>query len=229
MKSFSQKLNFANTLYSAYVIILATLFSSSLLIEKGQCVLFINGLHSPFLDWFMPVVTNLGDGLIFIPIIIALLFIRFQYCIMALIIMASSGILSSIFKRILFPGAERPRKFLDNSLLHFVPGVDVHGSNSFPSGHTVTAFCAALFITLLVENRIIGMLCLIAAMFVAFSRIYLLQHFLIDVAAGAVIGCFTTYTVWQIFENNRKPGWMKRRVTIDINLKSKTRRGLNRA
>lgn len=228
MKSISQKLNLTNTLYNIYVITLAALFLFSLVIEKGQCVLFINGLHSPFLDWFMPVVTNLGDGLIFIPVIIVLLFIRFQYCIMALIIMASSGILSSIFKRLLFPGAERPRKFLDNSLLHFVPGVDVHGSNSFPSGHTVTAFCAALFITLLVQNRIIGMLCLTVAMLVAFSRIYMLQHFLIDVAAGAVIGCFTTYTVWQIFQNNRTPGWMRRRITIDVNPKSKTRRGLNR-
>jgi membrane-associated phospholipid phosphatase len=191
-------------------------------IDKGQDVLWINGHHHPLLDNFFKTVTYLGNGLIFLPFLILTSFIRFKYSFVVLIVHITHGLIVSIFKRILFPALERPRKFLDSDLLHIVPGVDVHGSHTFPSGHTATAFCAALLIALIAKNKILSAFALLLALLVGYSRIYLGQHFLTDVAAGAVIGCFTTYITWHAMENNREPIWMNRKINFNLRLKSRT-------
>ncbi len=199
--------------YTLFVAMIS-LFVLSVIIPKGRDVLFINGHHNPFADFFFKAFTNLGDGLVFVPIILALLFVRYRYAIIALIIALAHGLLANAFKRGMFPNAIRPRRFLGDDLIHFVPGVDVHSVHSFPSGHTATAFCLALFLALLLNNRTHSMLLLAAAILVGYSRIYLAQHFLIDVAAGAIIGSFTTFITWEIFRSNRTPHWMNQRLKL---------------
>jgi membrane-associated phospholipid phosphatase len=199
--------------------VLSLLFVASLGIDKGMDILWINGHHTAFLDLFFKTVTNLGDGLIFIPIVVFACFVRFRHAIAALFASLLHGILVSLFKRVLFPKLERPRKFLGDDLIHFAPGVDVHNFNSFPSGHTATAFCAAFFLTLISGNKAIGVFTLMLAFMVGYSRIYLAQHFLIDVAAGAVVGTFSTYIVWQVMELNQLPLWMNRKLEVGAFLK----------
>jgi membrane-associated phospholipid phosphatase len=199
--------------YRIYIVVLVGLFIGSLIIRKGQEVLFINGLHTPFLDDLFKTTTNLGDGVIFVPIIIVTLFIQFRYTIIAIISCITNGLISSLFKRVVFPDLERPRMLLDANDLYFVPGVEVHETHSFPSGHTITAFCAAVFLTLLIRNHIIGAALLIFALLVACSRIYLLQHFMMDVSAGAIIGSFTTFVIWQLINGSQKE-WMNRKINI---------------
>jgi membrane-associated phospholipid phosphatase len=200
-------------IYRIYIVVLVGLFIGSLIIRKGQEVLFINGLHTPFLDDLFKATTNLGDGVIFVPIIIVTLFIQFRYTIIAIISCITNGLISSLFKRVVFPDLERPRMLLDANDLYFVPGVEVHETHSFPSGHTITAFCAAVFLTLLIRNHIIGAALLMFALLVACSRIYLLQHFMMDVAAGAIIGSFTTFVIWQLINGSQKE-WMNRKINI---------------
>jgi membrane-associated phospholipid phosphatase len=209
----------------SFLVVLVVLFVASVAIPKGQDVLLINGHHAILLDVIFAGLTNLGDGIIFLPIAVFCLFIRFRYAIMAVLLSIGHGLFVTLFKRALFPGLERPRKFLGDELIHFVPGIDVHNLNSFPSGHTATAFCAALFIALISRNRTTGMFVLILALLVGYSRVYLAQHFLMDVAAGAIIGCFTAYSIWQIMETAKLPRWMNRK----LRLKSKRAGNLNRA
>ena len=208
--------------YRLYSFIVSGLFLASLIIQKGQDVLWINGHHSTFQDQVFPLITDLGNGIVFMVILLATLFIRIQYTVATALAWIGHGILVSIFKELLFSGLKRPRKVLDSSLLHFVPGVDVHRYNTFPSGHTATAFCVALLVTLIFRKKIIGIIALLLALLVAYSRIYLLQHFLMDVAAGAIIGCFTTYLVWEIIEAKQKPAWMQRRLRLPLR-KEKTK------
>jgi len=200
--------------YTPFFIAMILLFVLSIAIPKGQDVLFINGHHSPFLDSFFKTITNLGDGMVFVPVIIGLVFVRYRYAIIALIIAIAHGLLANAFKRGMFPNAVRPRKFLGDEVIHFVHGVDVHSVHSFPSGHTATAFCLALFIALLLNNRTHSILLLAAAVLVGYSRIYLAQHFLLDVAAGAIIGSFTTFITWEIFRSTRTPNWMNQRLKL---------------
>lgn len=194
--------------------ILILLLVLSIAIPKGNDVLFINGGNTPFLDEFFKTITLFGDGLWFIPVAIISLFIRFQYSTVLALAALINGILISILKRGFFAGSERPAKVLDNDLLHFAQGVDIHHYNSFPSGHTATAFGLALLIALLFKKRTLSIFVLMLAMAVGYSRIYLAQHFLIDVTAGAIVGCFTTLMAWQIIQSANRPRWMNRKLTL---------------
>ena len=99
---------------------------------------------------------------------------------------------SNVFKRVLFDGTPRPKKYFEelNIPLEFIEGVKVHHWNSFPSGHTITVFSWCTLLFLVVENRRCFYLFFPISVLVSFSRIYLLQHFLIDIIAGALIGLF---------------------------------------
>ena len=195
-----------------FIFVLILLFMASIAVPKGEDVLLINGNHSPFLDEFFKTLTYLGDGLILIPIAGIALFLRFRYLITIVLASTALGLAVSLVKRIMFPGMVRPKLLLDNSLIHFVPGVKVHTVNSFPSGHTATAFCAALLIALLSRNKVLGTFALILATLVGYSRIYLAQHFLMDVAAGAILGYFITYMTWSVIESNNLPTWTNRKL-----------------
>src|SRR5690349_12099657 len=139
-----------------FVVVLLLLFTASIAIPKGEDILLINGHHTPLLDEFFKTVTNLGDGLILIPIAVMALFLRFRYLITIAAASTVVGLAVTLFKKVLFPGMVRPKLFLDNSLIHFVPDVKVYTSHSFPSGHTATAFSAALLIALLSRNKVLG-------------------------------------------------------------------------
>lgn len=206
----------AHTLFVArlFLISLLILMAFSLVVPKGADVLWINGHHSRLLDSFFKTVTDLGNGIVFVPILIATLFVRYRHAVGAVTASIVHGLLVSFFKRLVFPGASRPIGELDNQLLHFVAGVTVHSSHSFPSGHTATAFCAAMFVALLSKNKSVSVFALVIALLVGYSRVYLLQHFLIDVAAGALIGSITSLLVWQWFESYRKPRWMQQRLAF---------------
>jgi hypothetical protein len=71
----------ADRCYRIYIAVLVGLFIGSLIIRKGQDVLFINGLHTPLPDDLFRTITNLGDGIIFISIIIVTLFILLRYTV----------------------------------------------------------------------------------------------------------------------------------------------------
>ncbi len=213
MKRFPPDLSFASGLYFSFCLVLCIL---SLVIPKGEDVLFINGYNSPFLDQFFATITHLGAGHLLILILIASFFIRFQLSLLTVSVWVSHGIICSILKRVLFRHLDRPKQLIDNQLLHFIPNVDVHAHFSFPSGHTATIFCICFLLSLWIKNRIATVLLLIIALVVGYSRIYLLQHFLMDVAAGATIGVVCTYLFWIYFHKARLPHWASYYLKIDL-------------
>ncbi len=205
--------------YALYFVMAALLVTMSIVVAKGDDVIWINGHHSDFLDNFFVTITGLGAGLLFIPLVIILLFVRFKYAILTLFVWVGHGILCSVMKRGLFGYLKRPKELIDNDLLYFVPNVDVHSYFSFPSGHTATIFCLAFLLSLLIKRRLVSAGLLLIALLVAYSRVYLLQHFLMDVAAGAVIGVMATYLFWIYFEKAKLPTWMNHRVEINLRLR----------
>lgn len=62
----------------------------------------------------------------------------------------------------------------------------VPASASFPSGHAATAFAAAVAVALVYPR--LGRPLLVLAGVIALSRIYLGVHYVLDVAAGALLG-----------------------------------------
>jgi membrane-associated phospholipid phosphatase len=161
-----------------------------LFFPKGELVLLINEHHTTTLDFFFKYVTHLGDGTVMAILLVGLLLVSYKLSILTAFSIIFQAIIVSIFKRWLFKGLERPTAYLDGMDWHFVEGVNVHTTNTFPSGHTTTGF--ALFALLMIafnnRNYILSILFFLMASFVGLSRVYLLQHFLVDIYFGAVFG-----------------------------------------
>ncbi len=162
--------------------------------SKIDIHLFLNSFHTPFLDTFFKYFTHLGDGFVIVFFITFLLFWQRKNAIMLTII----GVLQLIIIRTLKLLSSSPRPmiyFENNEILPLVEGVNMHYYNSFPSGHTATAFSLFFFLAMIVKNKLLKFSLFLIALFVGFSRIYLSQHFLIDVVFGALIGIVISFVV----------------------------------
>ncbi len=106
----------------------------------------------------------------------------------------------------------RPAKYFElfeNYKLHLVEGVKIHSLQSFPSGHTATAFSIFLTLALITKNHVLKLFCFVIAVLVAYSRVYLSQHFFVDIAAGTVIGVVFIVLAFYYFERIDKK-WLDR-------------------
>jgi membrane-associated phospholipid phosphatase len=90
--------------------------------------------------------------------------------------------------------APRPKLYFKDQLsrIHFVKGIDILSYHSFPSGHTITAFSAAVVMAYLAKNKKWSVLLLLIAILVGYSRMYLSEHFFEDVTGGSVLGVLIT-------------------------------------
>lgn len=151
----------------------------------------MNSYHNDWLDIFFIYFTWLGDGLIsIVAVIILAAFKKLKPAITLLLAYITSGIVCQILKHLY--NHPRPKLFFDQYSIdyEFIEGVTLYSENSFPSGHSATAFTMATVLALIYNDKRIGLLALLVAALAAYSRIYLGQHFLEDVTAGAFIGLF---------------------------------------
>jgi undecaprenyl-diphosphatase len=85
---------------------------------------------------------------------------------------------------------ERPRPFLAHQAhLLMAPKYD----SSFPSDHATFAFAVAVSIALVFRR--IGIVALIVAVLIGFSRIYVGEHYFSDVVVGSLIGTAAAFAV----------------------------------
>lgn len=171
---------------------LGILLSAALLLlaltGKAGSFLSLNSYHPFLLNVFFINYTFLGDG-IFAFCLIGYFFYRKRKdtAFALLLSFLLSGFIVQLIKN--FVSAPRPKIFFENGqYLHFIDGVSHGGYSSFPSGHTATAFAIATVVVLMMKNKAWQIFILTAAALVGYSRIYLAQHFLIDVIIGSLIG-----------------------------------------
>lgn len=166
----------------------------SLIIGKASFFLLLNANLGFIGDKAFTYITYLGDGVIWIPIAAYVLLFRKKYTVLLLGSIVYSTIFAQIPKHFLFNGEPRPTKLItDWSSIHIVPGVFLNSVDSFPSGHTTTASSIYLLFCLLVPKKwIIPVGCLYLYL-VGYSRIYLAQHFPLDVGAGMIGGLISVY------------------------------------
>lgn len=172
--------------------LLTILFSASLfLVFSGKEAAFIslNSYHPFFLNVFFINYTFMGDG-IFALCLVAIMLFYFKRKKMAVALFSSfliSGIAAQFLKNMV--NSPRPKLYFEaGTYLNFIDGVTLTGNSGFPSGHTATAFAIATVLALMIKNKKWQLLILPATALVGYSRIYLAQHFLLDVIAGALLG-----------------------------------------
>ncbi len=177
------------------------------LFPKGTGVLWFNQHYSPILNTFFKYLTLFGDGILVGVFAAFLLFVRYYW----FSIVAFMGVLQLVvvqgLKQFVFGATPRPAAYFENyePPLQFVEGVNIHHLFSIPSGHTTTAFSVAfIFILLFSPRKLYTVLLFILAFLAGLSRVYLAQHFLVDVLAGAVLGTVMARFAFWVGEFFRK-------------------------
>ncbi|MEX0966253.1 MAG: phosphatase PAP2 family protein [Bacteroidia bacterium] len=178
----------------------------------------IHGLNAPFWDDFFYYGTYLGDGLLSFFVAAMLLFVRYRLAIAAGITFIITGIVAQLLKNFVFEGRHRPFRVLTEAPdFNVIEGLELHSYHSFPSGHTATGFAIFAFLALVIKRPPVSILCFLIAVMVGYSRIYLGQHFFVDVYAGSVVGV-TCAILGYWFLEVKKPGKLLRKNWMEKSL-----------
>lgn len=169
-------------------------FLDSLVRIDSDLLLAINGVHSRFFDFFMPVCT---DKLVWIPLYLSLLYVLFRnmsfktamFCLVCIALAAGlADVISS--KALRFAVMRLRPSNLENELHELVHIVDGYrgGRYGFPSSHAANTFSLAVFMVCLYRCRVISFFMVFWALLNCYTRLYLGVHYPGDILAGAVLG-----------------------------------------
>jgi len=195
-----------------YLILLACCLVIKLIYTKDEIYFAVNVRNTDFLDTIEPYITDLGNGwtIVILSAIVALFNYRVAFLLITTFIITSLSVQAAKF----FFDAPRPKLYFAKELgkLHFAKGVEILSHNSFPSGHTLTAFATGVLLTYLAKNKTWGILLVFYGVMVGFSRMYLSEHFFEDVIGGSIMGVVLTI-IWIWFIDNKKfihsPRWQR--------------------
>lgn len=166
--------------------------AACIIIPVGEELFWINAHRSVGADWFFSIATRLGEEWAYVGLVVVLLLYRYR-TVWALPLLGIAVTMLAHGSKAWF-GHDRPYPYFTKlGLWHELKPVEgielLRGANSFPSGHTMSAFALYTFAVLnLPRKPWVSCSLLAVAAATGLSRMYLLQHFLKDVVAGAALG-----------------------------------------
>ena len=174
------------------------LFIASLLIGRDAHFLAWNTDLGANADSFFSFFTNLAEGWIWIPYLLIVYGFFKKDFLFILLNFLNSTLLTQIPKNYIWPHVNRPiASGLPVSKIHTVAGVEVHHYNSFPSGHTATAFILFFLTLYFFPNKKTFWIGAAYAILCGYSRIYLGQHFPLDIAGGIIVAILSfQLSIW---------------------------------
>lgn len=165
---------------------------------KLDCFFFLNGSKGSIFDILFFLLTSLGEW----PFILFALFLAFKknpdFFIHIALAFILNGVLSFILKHWVFGPIPRPPMLLEQNPELFVNTMlKVSYWNSFPSGHTFTAFAGFSMLAFIFHSTKKSVLFFSLALLAGYSRIYNGMHFLEDVLFGAFLGTSLSYIIYK--------------------------------
>ena len=157
--------------------------------------------HIPFLDSIMLTISFLGNGAA-VWIVIAVLLLSFKkYRSIGFLILAALLLCFLLGDVLLKPLIARARPFTVHPAMALLipPPTDF----SFPSGHTDSSFAASTVI--LLQKKSWGIVAILLAMLISFSRLYLYVHYPSDILGGALLGIAAAFAVTWLFKKYKGP------------------------
>lgn len=157
-------------------------------------------IRTPLLDKVFSVLTYLGHEMGFLFIAMILLWcVNKKYGYRLLIIFLVGTFLQQILKAIFMI----PRPWvLDPNFQPVESAIAAATGFSFPSGHTTTACLALGAIAIYMKKKWAYIVAAIVTLLVAFSRMYLGVHTLLDVGVGLLIGVIMLAVFTALFQKN---------------------------
>ena len=140
---------------------------------------------------FFMYVTHIGDGVFAILLIFVMLFINMRKASYIFLAYLGSSIVTTILKNFFYADYYRPYfmfHFYKREDLNLLDGVEILSNNSFPSGHSTSAFAVFFCLIFMSKNHFLKLLFYTTACIAAFSRTYISQHWLVDIYIGSIIG-----------------------------------------
>ena len=199
---FSKNLTTYHWLLWGFLYLLGILFLA--IFQNSNFSIIVNASHNNFLDQFFKYITFLGDGRFVFLIALIYLFANKKYGTSILISLIINTILIQVLKRVVFSNRFRPsfyfKHLIEDGSWNMIDGIELYEKFSFPSGHTALIFCLCMSICIFMKKKYFPLLLVLLAYIVGFSRIYLSQHFLIDVLAGALIGSLIPILTFKYIE-----------------------------
>ncbi len=157
-------------------------------------------IHNPVLDKIMVFLSLVGEaGIVWIALAIVFLIMKKTRRCGAQ--MAAAMLFTFIIGNLILKnaiGRDRPC-WIDPTVVLIVKNPT---DFSFPSGHSMNGFTAA--VTILFYNRRWGIAAVVLAALIAFSRLYNFVHFPTDVFAGIVIGMLVACVTNALFVRVKK-------------------------
>lgn len=205
-----------------YLVLLAVVLGLLYTYPKPELHMLLNAHHTDLQDTFFKYYSVLAEWPLYVLAALPLLWKKKKMTIFFAICEATGGIFVQILKHLF--RADRPIMVFENypdMPLPLVPGVALHHSNSFPSGHTSTFFMFATCCVIILAYHYVrsaqphdlkaklgfnlSLLALLAlAALGGYSRIYLSQHFLSDVCVGSIIGFVTPFLMYHLLKKKLK-------------------------
>ena len=189
--------------------------------EKVSLFLQLNSFHHPFLDRGFYYITSLGSSAMYALFMVMLVVMRSNNRTLLIGIgsFVSMSCMVQGMKRIAFSDQLRPIALIPKEVhLYLVEGIVPDTYLSFPSGHAATIFTAACLVHLLMRKKSAwySVTLFLGAAVVAYSRVYVCQHFYQDVYVGAWVGTWTTILVYFLLTSWQGPDWLDQSLSTQL-------------
>lgn len=190
----------------------------SFALSKVDFFLLLNTDLGSFGDYLFSYATHLGDGTVWIPVAVLTILYRRDKFLLVFCTVAIGTLIVQALKNFIIPAQLRPGSSItDTSSFHHVEWVPLLTNFSFPSGHTTTAFSIFLLGCLFIHKKWIIPAGFAYGLLVGYSRVYLAEHFPLDLGGGMLTAVVSVWLSLQIQKwKDRKKTTIKQEITETI-------------
>lgn len=199
--------------FALYLLFFITLLIYQISYYQTDALFFFSHHRTIALNNIFLFITRLGEEFAYLILAFWFWYKNDRKTILKVIVTGLGVLIVSMILKLIF-SHPRPITFLEqhgvSGQITLVNDYILRGMNSFPSGHTMSAFALYSVLALHFSNqKKMQIMLLITAILVGISRVYLVAHFPEDIMLGSAIGVFIAlgieyYFVKNIYKKNKE-------------------------